>query len=285
MNCRLNVSGRLFDLSTPAVMGILNLTPDSFHAASRVTGEDAILQLAARHVQEGASLLDLGAQSTRPGAELLDAETEWSRLAPALRFIRTTFPEVILSVDTFYATVAEKSLAEGADMINDVSGGRLDHAMFPLIVRSKVPYVLMHMQGTPRTMQGAPYYENVTAEVVRELAEGVDRLRQAGVPDVLVDPGFGFGKDLDHNYTLLRQLEAFRVLDAPLLVGLSRKSMVNKVLGTTAGQALNGTTVLHTLALLGGASILRVHDVREAAETVRLVARYRQDPGGSPGPG
>lgn len=274
MKYRLNVSGRLLELSTPVVMGIVNLTPDSFHLASRVSEQEAILDLVGRHLREGATILDLGAQSTRPGADLLDAETEWSRLSPALKLIRGNFPEAILSIDTFYASVAERAVAKGADMINDVSGGQLDAAMFSTIGRLKVPYVLMHMQGTPKSMQRSPEYRDVTAEVIRHLAEGIDRLRQSGVPDVIVDPGFGFGKDLSHNYTLLRNLDAFRVLDAPLLVGLSRKSMVNKVLGTTAEQALNGTTVLNTLALTGGAKILRVHDVREAVEAIRLFERY-----------
>lgn len=274
MKYRLNVSGRLLELSTPVVMGIVNLTPDSFHLASRVSEQEAILDLVGRHLREGATILDLGAQSTRPGADLLDAETEWSRLSPALKLIRGNFPEAILSIDTFYASVAERAVAKGADIINDVSGGQLDAAMFSTIGRLKVPYVLMHMQGTPKSMQRSPEYRDVTAEVIRHLAEGIDRLRQSGVPDVIVDPGFGFGKDLSHNYTLLRNLDAFRVLDAPLLVGLSRKSMVNKVLGTTAEQALNGTTVLNTLALTGGAKILRVHDVREAVEAIRLFERY-----------
>lgn len=274
MKYRLNVSGRLLELSTPVVMGIVNLTPDSFHLASRVSEQEAILDLVGRHLREGVAILDLGAQSTRPGADLLDAETEWSRLSPALKLIRGNFPEAILSIDTFYASVAERAVAKGADMINDVSGGQLDAAMFSTIGRLKVPYVLMHMQGTPKSMQRSPEYRDVTAEVIRHLAEGIDRLRQSGVPDVIVDPGFGFGKDLSHNYTLLRNLDAFRVLDAPLLVGLSRKSMVNKVLGTTAEQALNGTTVLNTLALTGGAKILRVHDVREAVEAIRLFERY-----------
>ena len=274
MKYRLNVSGRLLELSTPVVMGIVNLTPDSFHLASRVSEQEAILDLVGRHLREGAAILDLGAQSTRPGADLLDAETEWSRLSPALKLIRGNFPEAILSIDTFYASVAERAVAKGADIINDVSGGQLDAAMFSTIGRLKVPYVLMHMQGTPKSMQRSPEYRDVTAEVIRHLAEGIDRLRQSGVPDVIVDPGFGFGKDLSHNYTLLRNLDAFRLLDAPLLVGLSRKSMVNKVLGTTAEQALNGTTVLNTLALTGGAKILRVHDVREAVEANRLFERY-----------
>ena len=274
MKYRLNVSGRLLELSTPVVMGIVNLTPDSFHLASRVSEQEAILDLVGRHLREGAAILDLGAQSTRPGADLLDAETEWSRLSPALELIRGNFSEAILSIDTFYASVAERAVAKGADIINDVSGGQLDAAMFSTIGRLKVPYVLMHMQGTPKSMQRSPEYRDVTAEVIRHLAEGIDRLRQSGVPDVIVDPGFGFGKDLSHNYTLLRNLDAFRVLDAPLLVGLSRKSMVYKVLGTTAEQALNGTTVLNTLALTGGAKILRVHDVREAVEAIRLFERY-----------
>ncbi len=274
MKYRLNVSGRLLELSTPVVMGIVNLTPDSFHLASRVSEQEAILDLVGRHLREGATILDLGAQSTRPGADLLDAETEWSRLSPGLELIRGNFPDAILSIDTFYASVAERAVAKGADMINDVSGGQLDAAMFSTIGRLKVPYVLMHMQGTPKSMQRSPEYRDVTAEVIRHLAEGIDRLRQSGVPDVIVDPGFGFPKDLSHNYTLLRNLDAFRVLDAPLLVGLSRKSMVNKVLGTTAEQALNGTTVLNTLALTGGAKILRVHDVREAVEAIRLFERY-----------
>ena len=274
MKYRLNVSGRLLELSTPVVMGIVNLTPDSFHLASRVSEQEAILDLVGRHLREGAAILDLGAQSTRQGADLLDAETEWSRLSPALELIRGNFPDAILSIDTFYASVAERAVAKGADIINDVSGGQLDAAMFSTIGRLKVPYVLMHMQGTPKSMQRSPEYRDVTAEVIRHLAEGIDRLRQSGVPDVIVDPGFGFGKDLSHNYTLLRNLDAFRVLDAPLLVGLSRKSMVYKVLGTTAEQALNGTTVLNTLALTGGAKILRVHDVREAVEAIRLFERY-----------
>lgn len=278
MNGRLNVSGWLFELSTPVVMGIINLTPDSFHTASRAQEESAALHMAARHLSEGATILDLGAQSTRPGADLLDRKSEWDRLSSPLKAVRTAYPDAVISVDTFHAHVAERAIKEGADMINDVSGGRMDEDMFPLIGQLKVPYVLMHMQQTPKTMQTAPAYKTVVREVILELAEGVDRLRQRGVPDVIVDPGFGFGKDLEHNYRLLKELEAFQILDAPLLVGLSRKSMVNKVLGTTAEHALNGTTVLNTLALLGGADILRVHDVRAAIEAVRLVERFRQAP-------
>lgn len=269
----LNLQGRLYTIDRPQVMGIINLTPDSFYTESRTPAEShqAIAQRAAQLVAEGADFIDVGAYSSRPGADDVSAEEEMERLEQGLKAIREGAPEVPLSVDTFRAEVAERCVSDwGVAIVNDISGGMLDETMFATVARLGVPYVLMHMQGTPQTMQHTPHYEDVVVEVIRHLAERTDRLHQMGVADVILDPGFGFGKTLDHNYALLAHLSELYSLHCPLLVGVSRKSMIYKALDITPQQALNGTTVLHTLALERGAHFLRVHDVREAVEAVRL---------------
>jgi dihydropteroate synthase len=272
LSCR----GRLLDLSTPAVMGILNITPDSFYDGGQHAGEKEILSHAEHMLAEGAAIIDIGAQSTRPRAPLITADEEWSRLSPVLKSLRKEFPEAVFSIDTFYSSIAAKSIAEDADMINDVSGGTMDAQMFETVAALQVPYVLMHIQGTPQTMQTNPHYENVVKEVMDYFVERTQKLASLGLNDVILDVGFGFGKTQEHNYTLLHHLDLFKWFEKPILVGISRKSMVSKVLDIKTEESLNGTTVLNTIALLKGASILRVHDVKEAVEAIRLVKMYQR---------
>ncbi len=258
-------------------MGIINLTPDSFFSESRYNGEAAILSRVESILCEGGDMVDVGAYSTRPGAALVTVEEELGRLMPALAVIRKAFPDVLVSVDTFRSEIARKAVLEGeADMINDISGGEMDEAMYDTVATLNVPYILTHMQGTPQTMQEAPQYKDVVAEVSKWLAQRVDRLRDKGVNDIIIDPGFGFGKTLEHNFKLFNHLEELALFQLPILVGISRKSMIYKVLESDADQALNGTTVLNTLALNKGANILRVHDVKEAAECVKLVEKLKE---------
>lgn len=272
INCR----GQLIDISTPAVMGIINITPDSFFIGSRFNSEAAILERVGQIVDEGGSMVDVGAYSSRPGAENVSADIELARLLPALKVIRDRYPNLIVSVDTFRAEVAERVVTEGfADIINDISGGEMDGAMFDTVARLKVPYILMHMQGTPDTMQLNPTYRDVVADVSLWLSERVDKLRSMGVNDIIIDPGFGFGKTVEHNYSMLNHLDEFRLFQLPLLVGFSRKSMIYKVLDGDPEGSLNGTTALNTVALLKGANILRVHDVKEAVECVKLVSELK----------
>ncbi|MEE2838507.1 MAG: dihydropteroate synthase [Bacteroidota bacterium] len=251
-------------------MGILNLTPDSFHDGGAWNNPAAALGQAERMLDEGADMLDLGAQSTRPGAEALGPEAEWQRLEPVLVALKKTQPDAIVSVDTFHAEVARRALAEGADVINDVSGGDADPDMWAVVAQARAPYVLTHMQGTSTTMQDNPTYDDVVHEVVTHLQRRVHAAYQAGVTDVVADVGFGFGKTVAHNYALLDALDQFHELQCPLLAGVSRKSMIQKVLGVDSQRALNGTTALHAWALDRGAHILRVHDVAEAKEAVAL---------------
>jgi dihydropteroate synthase len=258
----------------PLVMGILNATPDSFHAASRVD-VDAALRTAERMLEEGAMMLDVGGMSTRPGSEAIDEAEELRRVLPVITAIHSRFPEAWISIDTYRSVVAREAVDAGACMVNDISAGLLDTAMLETVARLGVPYIAMHMQGTPRSMQQSPMYTDVAAEVTHFLSERLNAARTAGIADVVLDPGFGFGKGTEHNYTLLSELGRITALGAPVLVGVSRKRMINEVLGTTAVEALNGTTVLNTIALLGGAAILRVHDVREAVEAVKLVGAFR----------
>lgn len=273
INCR----GQLIDLSQPKVMGIVNITPDSFFSGSRFKGDAALLSRVETILNEGGEMVDMGAYSTRPGAAYVSAEEEISRLMPALAAIRKSFPGVIISVDTFRSELARKVVCEGeADIINDISGGDMDEAMFDTVAELKVPYVLMHIQGTPQTMQAAPSYKDVVADVSFSLSQKVDRLREKGVNDIIIDPGFGFGKTLEHNYKLLNQLEELNLFQLPILVGLSRKSMIYKLLNASAEQALNGTSILNAMALNKGASILRVHDVKEAIECVKLVEKLKE---------
>ncbi len=273
----LTVRGKLLDCSTPMVMGILNLTPDSFYDGGSFEDENDILHHVHKMINDGATIIDIGAQSTRPNAELISADQEWKRLFRPLAMLRRNFPDTVFSVDTFYAEVADFAVAEGADMINDISGGSIDEKMFAMISKLKVPYVLMHIQGAPQTMQQNPQYDNVVKEVMDYFIERIQKLIALGVPDIIIDPGFGFGKTVEHNFELLSNLDLFKIFERPVLAGLSRKSMINKILGIKAEDALNGTTVLNTLALLKGASILRVHDVKEAVETIKLVNHVRMD--------
>lgn len=273
----LNIKGRLFDVSRPQVMGILNVTPDSFYEGSRMQTEEQIASRVEQIVSEGGSIIDLGAYSSRPGAADVSPQEETERLAFALRIIRSVSPDIPVSVDTFRADVARRCIEEyGADIINDISGGQLDDRMFATVAELNVPYILMHMRGTPQTMQQNTDYEDVNAAVLRYLGEKVDRLHSMGVKDIILDPGYGFAKTLEQNYELLAQQHVLQVLGLPILTGVSRKSMICKVLGCTPNEALNGTTVLNTIALMNGANILRVHDVRQAVEAVKLVGMLRQ---------
>ena len=273
----LNLKGRLVTIDRPWVMGIINITPDSFYGGSRVVDERTLIERVGMMLDDGADVLDVGACSTRPGSEQVDAQGEMARLDWALNAIRREFPDVILSVDTYRADVARRCVEEwGADIINDISAGMLDPEMFATVARLRVPYVLMHMRGTPETMSSLTDYQNVAAEVLEWMARRIDELRQMGVADIIADPGFGFAKTLEQNYELLARLEAFHVLDAPLLVGVSRKRMIYTPLQCTADEALNGTTVINTIALQQGAHFLRVHDVKAAVEAVKLTTLLRQ---------
>ena len=272
INCR----GRLIDLSVPKVMGIINLTPDSFFVGSRYKGIASILSRVEQVLKEGGDMLDIGAYSTRPGAAFVSESEEEQRLMPALFEIRKYFPDVVISVDTFRSNIARKVVLDAeVDIINDVSGGKMDDAMFDTVASLNIPYILTHMQGTPENMQDAPYYKDVVAEVSLWLAKKVDLLREKGINDIIIDPGFGMGKTIEHNYSLLRQLNEFSLFELPVLVGVSRKSMIYNLLGIGSDRALNGTTVLNTVALNKGASILRVHDVNEAVECVKLVEKLK----------
>lgn len=266
INCR----GRLLSFEHPKVMGILNLTPDSFYDGGRIKGINDVLKKAENMLVAGADILDLGAVSTRPGAEPVSAEIEKTRLLPAIEAIRVRFPDAVVSADTFRSDVARDAIAAGADLINDISGGTFDPDMYTTIAELQVPYIVMHIQGTPATMQQNPDYQNVTKEVIRWIADKLSILRQKGVTDVIADPGFGFGKTTEHNYTLLRELDFFRILGVPLLIGISRKSMIWKPLDIKPDDSLTGTIALNYQALMNGADILRVHDVKEAVETIRI---------------
>ena len=272
----LNLRGKLVTIDRPWVMGIVNVTPDSFYSGSRVADEQTLIERIRQMQDEGADVIDVGACSTRPGSQSVDAQGEMERLQWALAVIRREAPGTIISVDTYRAQVARRCVEEwGADIINDISGGTLDEAMFETVARLRVPYVLMHMRGTPETMSSLTDYDNVAADVLEWMARRIDHLRQMGVADVIADPGFGFAKTQEQNYELLARLDAFHALDAPLLVGVSRKRMIYTPLECTANDALNGTTVINTMALERGAHILRVHDVRAAAEAVKLVSLMR----------
>ncbi len=273
INCR----GRLFAFDEPKVMGILNITPDSFYADSRTQSEEEIAARLTRLTEEGADMIDIGAYSSRPGADDVPEEEEMARLRLGLSVTRRLFPDIPVSVDTFRADVAKMAVEEcGADIVNDISGGEMDKRMFRTVARLGVPYVLMHMQGTPDTMQREPHYEDLRREVTLYLAEKTDRLRSMGVNDIIIDPGFGFGKTLEHNYELMAHLEDLHSLEVPILVGISRKSMIYNLVGGTPATSLNGTTVLNTIALSKGAHILRVHDVRAAVEAKRIYLATRR---------
>ena len=270
----INVGGKLMDLSEPQVMGILNITPDSFYSESRKNTEEEIAGRVNAILAEGGSIIDVGAYSSRPGADNISAEEEKDRLRGALQILRRTAPEAVVSVDTFRADVARMCVEEyGVQIINDISGGQLDPQMFETVAALGVPYVLMHMKGNPQTMQQEPHYDDLLTEMLQYFGSKVQQLHELGVKDIILDPGFGFAKTMDHNYELMNRLQDLSVLELPLLVGVSRKSMIYKLLDSTPEGALNGTSVLNTLALLKGASILRVHDVKAAVEVVQIVKK------------
>ena len=267
----LNIKGKLIDLSRPKVMGILNITPDSFYSNSRTKSIDEALTKAAQFLNEGATFIDIGGYSSRPGAKDISTSEEVDRLVPVVESLVKAFPAAVISIDTFRAKVAAETISAGAHIINDIAAGDMDEKMFETVAKLQVPYMMMHMKGTPQNMQQNPVYDNVLLEVIDYLAKKVAALKALHVHDVIIDPGFGFGKTIEHNYELLNQMEAFKIFKLPILVGFSRKGMIYKTLGTSAAEALNGTSVLNTIALQKGAGILRVHDVREAVECVKLV--------------
>jgi dihydropteroate synthase len=266
----LNCKGRLACFNEPVVMGIINTTPDSFYAGSRLENVQEIVERAGQMIHDGATFLDVGGQSTRPGSRRITEEEEIHRVIPAIQAIHQAFPEQLISVDTFYSKVAIEAVHSGACLVNDVTAGTIDASLIPSVIEMDVPYVLMHMRGRPETMQEEPEYENVTQDVFDFLSFKTRQLIQGGMKDIIVDPGFGFGKNRDHNFQLLRDLSVFRQLEKPLMVGVSRKATIYKTLDISSEEALNGSTVLHTIALMNGAQILRVHDVLEAVQAVKL---------------
>jgi len=267
----LNIKGKIFDLSKPKVMGILNITPDSFYNNSRTNSIDEALRKTETFLNDGATFIDIGGYSSRPGAKDISTDEELGRLIPVVEAINKNIPEAIISIDTFRAKVAEETILAGAHIINDIASGDMDAKMFETVARLQVPYIMMHMQGTPQNMQQNPVYDNVLLDVIDYLAKKIDMLKKLKVHDVIIDPGFGFGKTIEHNYELLNQMQEFKIFKLPVLAGFSRKGMIYKVLKNTAAEALNGTTILNTIALQKGAKILRVHDVKEAVECVKLV--------------
>lgn len=273
----ININGTLIDLSTPLVMGILNVTPDSFFLGSRKQSENDIISRCRQIIEEGGTIIDVGAQSTTSSSELLTAFEEAERLMPALKLIRSEFPDVIISVDTFYADVAKQAVEEfGVNIINDVSGGQIDERMFPVVADLNVPYILMHMRGVPQTMQTLTDYDDFIRDILYYFSERKAKLNLLGVNDVIIDPGFGFSKTLSQNYELMAYLKYFHIFEEPIIVGISRKSMIYKLLGSTPEDSLNGTTVLNSVALLSGADILRVHDVKEAVECVKIIGKIAE---------
>lgn len=271
----LNCKGKLLVINKPLVMGIINATPDSFVEGHLNSGVEAITTLALKMIADGADILDIGGQSTRPGSDRINAKEEIARVIPVIEAIRQVHADVIISVDTYYSKVAEAAVTAGASIVNDISGGNMDAEMLATVGALNVPYICMHMKGTPATMHLQPQYANVITEVIDFFIEKLAACRQAGIADVIIDPGFGFGKNVQHNFQLLKNLTAFKIFDLPLLAGLSRKSTIYKTLNTDAAHALNGTTVLNTIALMNGAAILRVHDVKEAKEAVTLFESYK----------
>jgi dihydropteroate synthase len=273
----INAGGNLIDLEIPKVMGILNITPDSFYAGSRYFSDEEILAAAGKMLDEGADILDLGGYSSRPGAVHIPAEEEGRRVIGAIKILNKEFPHAILSVDTFRSDIARQAVLEaGAHIINDISGGEADKDMFRVVEELNVPYIMMHMKGDPSTMQQNPVYDDIVADILKYFADKIFTLRSAGVKDIIIDPGFGFGKTAEHNFELLRRLDDFQITRLPLMVGISRKSMIWKTLDITAEEALNGTTAMHAIALSKGADILRVHDVREAVQAVRLNSKLKK---------
>jgi dihydropteroate synthase len=275
----INTGGRLLDLEIPRVMGILNITPDSFYKGSRYNTDEEILKAATSMLEEGADILDVGGYSSRPGADDITAEEEGSRVLKAIKLINKEHPDAIISVDTFRADIARQAVEEyGAHMINDISGGDADSNMFKIVGKLNVPYILMHMKGEPQTMHHNPVYDDIVADIQRWFGERIYKLQNAGMKDILIDPGFGFGKTIDHNYEMLSRLGDFSITGLPVVVGISRKSMIWRTLNISADEALNGTTALNAVALMNGADILRVHDVKEAVQTIQLIKKLKREP-------
>lgn len=273
----ITLNKKSLDFSTPVVMGILNVTPDSFYDGGKYVSEVKVIERIHQIVEEGAGIIDVGAYSTRPGAAFVDEKEELARLAWAVELVRKYYPDVVVSIDTFRSVVAREIIdCLGDVIVNDISGGTMDDGMFDFVAQSGVPYIMMHIQGTPQTMQLNPVYENVVKDVRKFFTDRIAMLNEAGFDNIILDPGFGFGKTLDHNYELMDGMDSYLDLEYPILVGISRKTMIYKLIGGTANEALNGTTVLNTLALLKGASILRVHDVREAVEAVKITEKMRR---------
>jgi len=273
----INCGGKLISLEKPLVMGILNLTPDSFYDGGKHKSMKDILAHFSKMINEGAAIIDIGALTTKPGSEKISIQDEKDRLLPALEQIKKEFPDAIISVDTYQSEIARMAVDKGAHIINDISAGTFDKKMFKTIAELQVPYIIMHMQGTPANMQKKPVYKNVVKEVIAFLSDKTVTLKNLGVNDIIIDPGFGFGKNIEHNYELLNNFEYFSFFELPLLVGVSRKSMINKLLNTSPEEALNGTTVLNTIALIKGANILRVHDVKEAMETIKIFRKLNNE--------
>ena len=270
----LNCKGRLLVIDKPIVMGIINITPDSFYKSSRIQQADGLLEKVSSLISQGATILDMGGQSTRPGSEFLLADEEMGRIIPAIELVHKHFPEAVISVDTFWSSVAAEAVGAGASIVNDISAGSIDPYMYETVAKLGVPYVLMHMKGNPQNMQQNPVYENLVTEVLDFFITQTAKLKAAGVNDIIIDPGFGFGKTVEQNFLLFKNMDSFKMLDCPLLVGISRKSMVTRTLEISAMNALNGTMVLNTLGLLHGADILRVHDVKETIEAIRICDAY-----------
>lgn len=270
----LNCKGKLLVAESPLVMGIINITPDSFYEGHHGKTIENILQMAGAMLADGADILDIGGQSTRPGSQRITAGEELKRVVPAIEAINKNYPNAIISVDTYYSKVACEAVAAGAVIVNDISAGAMDEKMLAAVAGLKVPYIAMHMQGTPETMQQSPQYDDAIKEVLDFFIQKIDKCKKAGINDIIIDPGFGFGKTTAHNFQLLKNLRVFEMLGKPILAGLSRKATIYKTLGITAAEALNGTTCLNTTALLNGASILRVHDVKEAKQAIQLMHHY-----------
>jgi dihydropteroate synthase len=272
----MNANEKIMDFSESKVMGILNLTPDSFFDGGKYLQIDRILERVREMLDEGADIIDAGACSTRPGASDIGSEEEMKRLIPVISELKASFPEIILSIDTYRADVAEKAILSGADMINDISGGGFDDRMYDVVAEAGLPYVLMHIKGRPQNMQAMPEYKHILSEIYTYFEEKINKLQEKGIEDIILDPGFGFGKTTEHNFILLGNLDYFKALSHPLMVGISRKSMITKTLNTISAEALNGTTVAHTIALMKGADVLRVHDIRAAKETIRMVQMLKR---------
>ena len=274
----INCKGKILSLADPLLMGIINATPDSFYQGHLESGTGAILDMAEQMIAEGADILDIGGQSTRPGSQRISADEELKRVLPVVSAIHRQLPEAIISIDTYYSSVADAAVTAGASIVNDISGGDMDDAMIATVATLQVPYICMHMKGVPDNMQNDPVYEDVVKEVLDHFIKKIEQCRKAGINDIIIDPGFGFGKTIAHNFRLLKALSVLSVTGRPILAGLSRKSTIYKTLGITAGEALNGTTVLNTMALMNGASILRVHDVKAAKEAILLFNAYKKAP-------